>query len=137
MNQMRRSGAPLSSYLSSALAPALAAALVFALLLTLTSTADAQASSPTPSPNPATSASAPSTISPQPTTGAPSASGSVSKPARKIYTGWIPYYSVRASVARSIAYRDDGRSLTILVFINKFKNNQESIHLGESLFENG
>lgn len=106
MNQMRRSGAPLSSYLSSALAPALAAALVFALLLTLTSTADAQASSPTPSPNPATSASAPSTISPQPTTGAPSASGSVSKPARKIYTGWIPYYSVRASVARSIAYRE-------------------------------
>ncbi len=106
MNQMRRSGASNSSYLLSALSPALAAALVFALLLTLTSTADAQASSPTPSPNPATSVGAPSTISPRPSTAAPSASGSVSKPARKIYTGWIPYYSVRASVARSIAYKE-------------------------------
>lgn len=28
------------------------------------------------------------------------------KPARKIYSGWIPYYSVRPSVARTIAYKE-------------------------------
>ena len=34
------------------------------------------------------------------------ATGANLKPARKIYSGWIPYYSVRASVARSIAYKE-------------------------------
>ena len=62
----------------------------------------ATAIDPTPAP----------TISPTPVTtsssGAPSAATTPlgSKPARKIFSGWIPYYSVRAGVARAIAYKE-------------------------------
>lgn len=77
-----------------------------ALLLMLTSgLSHAAASSPAPSAS-SDSSTAPTTIAPQPQTSANPAVGSGNKPARKIYTGWIPYYSVRASVARSIAYQE-------------------------------
>ena len=112
MNRMRRVNAWYSlriikSNLVVALALTLKRALTLALICSLHSLApSAYASSPTPSQNPAGSSSAPATISPQPATGTSPSSGSVNKPARKIYTGWIPYYSVRASVARSIAYKE-------------------------------
>ncbi len=77
-----------------------------ASLLMLTSGfSHAAASSPAPSAT-SDSSTAPTTIAPQPQTSANPAVGSGNKPARKIYTGWIPYYSVRASVARSIAYQE-------------------------------
>ena len=69
-----------------------------ALAITFHGFAVASASSPAPSP---VITPAPSPSSPGPVVGS-----EVNKPARKIYTGWIPYYSVRASVARSIAYKE-------------------------------
>jgi spore germination protein YaaH len=70
-------------------------ALAFAIFHGL---ATANASSPTPNPVAIPSPSAPPS--------SPIEGSEVSKPARKIYSGWIPYYSVRASVARSIAYKE-------------------------------
>ena len=53
---------------------------------------------------------APTVVSPtNPTpavTNSATAISSGNKPARKIYTGWIPYYSVRSGVARVIAYKE-------------------------------
>lgn len=69
-----------------------------ALAITFHGFAVASASSPAPSP---VITPAPSPSSPGPVVGS-----EANKPARKIYTGWIPYYSVRASVARSIAYKE-------------------------------
>ena len=65
----------------------------------------ATASSPTPAATLPANNSAPNTITPQPASNAP-ATGVGIKPARKIFSGWIPYYSVRASVARSIAFKE-------------------------------
>lgn len=72
----------------------------FSLVLAVTfhGFASAVASSPAPSPV--------VTPAPSPSSPAPVVGSEVNKPARKIYTGWIPYYSVRASVARSIAYKE-------------------------------
>jgi spore germination protein YaaH len=79
--------------------------LFFSLLLTNT---HAAAIDPTPSPS--------GEVSPLPTASAEVSSAPVapnaqisptaSKPARKIFTGWIPYYSVRGGVERVIAYKE-------------------------------
>lgn len=84
--------------------PASVTTLSLALALTFHSLVTATASSPSPNPVVAPSPSISSSISPS--TSPPIAGSEVKKPARKIYTGWIPYYSVRASVARSIAYKE-------------------------------
>ena len=59
----------------------------------------ATGSSPTPTATLPANNSAPTTITPQPASNVP-VTGAGIKPARKIFSGWIPYYSVRASVAR-------------------------------------
>ena len=81
--------------------------LLFCLVLAVIGdgTLTATASSPTPSATPATSPTV-STISPQPNSSPSSSGASALKPARKIYSGWIPYYSVRGSVARTIAFKE-------------------------------
>lgn len=79
-----------------------------ALALTFHPIATAGASSPAPSQavTPAPSMS-PTAMSPTPSLNSTPVAGSeVAKPARKIYAGWIPYYGVRASVARAIAYKE-------------------------------
>lgn len=85
------------------------------LLLILPTTFNAHAADPTPASSTATST-ATSTTGPQspvPTaTNSPNSPNGLTvpppgaKPARKIFTGWIPYYSVRSGVARVIAYKE-------------------------------
>ena len=95
------------------------ALLVLAIMTTSNlSTARAVDGSPTSSPTPTaapTSAQsstpgATSTASPSSTSSTYSTSQTDSaqnlKPPRKIYSGWIPYYSVRGGVARAIAYKE-------------------------------
>ena len=67
------------------------------------SSATPTASSPAPS---ATSANSPGANATQPISSGGQTSGVAIKPARKIYSGWIPYYSVRASVARALLYKE-------------------------------
>ena len=71
---------------------------LFLVFTSITPGVFADENSPAPSATPAqTQNSAPTQ------TASPIPSG---KPARKIYSGWIPYYSVRESVARSITYQE-------------------------------
>ena len=102
---------PAKGIRTSKIAPTL-----LATFITLSAVApSATASSPTPNSSPASSANAtplapaPSATSsaaaPMPTGDTPQVA-SATKPARKIYSGWIPYYSVRAGVARTIAYKE-------------------------------
>ena len=79
-------------------------ALISAILYSifLLGTHSASAVDPTPAP----------TTSPTPVSASSSGASNApitplgNKPARKIFTGWIPYYSVRAGVARAIAYKE-------------------------------
>ena len=79
------------------------------LLLVVPTAFDAQGANPTPAQSQIPSPTATISNLPGPT---PSATNSITavppgnKPARKIFTGWIPYYSVRSSVARVIAYQE-------------------------------
>ncbi|MFZ9441737.1 MAG: glycosyl hydrolase family 18 protein [Candidatus Nanopelagicaceae bacterium] len=86
----------------------LGALLTFNLFVLLTPIA-IQAHAANPTPSVATPAASPVASPTDPTpaaTNSVTATSSGNKPARKIYTGWIPYYSVRSGVARTIAYKE-------------------------------